>query len=525
MSRELSRRRFLVWAGSAMAATLVAACQPKVVEKIVKETVVVAGTPQVVEKEVTKVVKETVEVEKVVAAAPAEELKGKIRVDMPFFPGLITGDFPEGLEEGFKLRDEYQELNPDVEVEFLKVQAPEGTRDTRAWLNTQIVAGLAPDMFNISYYHAQFDYAKGWYTPLDYFLDKPNRYVPGNTRWKDLYSEETWVRRAPDGQNYFLPPALGGANIGFANMDIMDKAGVEIPTTWTEMFATCKALKDKGFVPYSTWGESWYWEITIDQLIHDAMYNEIDSLEPDGFLGVKECTRAVKLGIFKADSYNWRTAWKLVQEFSHYWQKDFMNALNLSQESQMLFRAGECAMTGAWAGFIQELEADEGRDFEYQTFAFPKLTKAYVPEAVEDPKYISGRRPLSGGTCIQVSARKNGVLDECVDFLMWWYAPDNLARLIKEASKYEGFTYVPSPKELEAVNVPKAALVGIPRRFFMDYVGVRYFYPWWDLIQLVWAGKVSLEEAIEKDQEYLMTAADEAIEEFHWETEAEAWTA
>jgi peptide/nickel transport system substrate-binding protein len=63
---------------------LLAACgatpEPQVVEKVVtqvvKETVMVAGTPEVVEKEVTKVVKEEVEVEKVVTptAPPARDV-------------------------------------------------------------------------------------------------------------------------------------------------------------------------------------------------------------------------------------------------------------------------------------------------------------------------------------------------------------------------------------------------------------------------------------------------------------------
>jgi putative aldouronate transport system substrate-binding protein len=62
--RTLSRRELLRFAGLAVAGSALAACQPKVVEvtklvtekEVVKETVVVAGTPKVVEKEVTKVV-------------------------------------------------------------------------------------------------------------------------------------------------------------------------------------------------------------------------------------------------------------------------------------------------------------------------------------------------------------------------------------------------------------------------------------------------------------------------------------
>jgi len=87
---KLTRRELLRYIGLATSAGILAACQPKVVEKIVKETVevekvvkevvketvIVAGTPQVVEKEVTKVVKEVVE--KIVVATPAPEEVKKI---------------------------------------------------------------------------------------------------------------------------------------------------------------------------------------------------------------------------------------------------------------------------------------------------------------------------------------------------------------------------------------------------------------------------------------------------------------
>ena len=63
MARKVSRRELLRFVGLAGSAGLVAACQPKVVEvtkivkEVVKETVIVEGTPQIVEREVTKVIK------------------------------------------------------------------------------------------------------------------------------------------------------------------------------------------------------------------------------------------------------------------------------------------------------------------------------------------------------------------------------------------------------------------------------------------------------------------------------------
>ena len=54
--KQIDRRRFLQLAGLTTVGAALAACQPKVVEKIVKETVIVEGQEKVVE----KVVKETV---------------------------------------------------------------------------------------------------------------------------------------------------------------------------------------------------------------------------------------------------------------------------------------------------------------------------------------------------------------------------------------------------------------------------------------------------------------------------------
>jgi len=87
-AEKLCRRRFLKGAALAAVGVIAAACAPRIVEvekvverevtkivkEVVQETVLVAGTPEVVEKEVTKivkeVVKETVVVEKEVAVAP-----------------------------------------------------------------------------------------------------------------------------------------------------------------------------------------------------------------------------------------------------------------------------------------------------------------------------------------------------------------------------------------------------------------------------------------------------------------------
>jgi anaerobic selenocysteine-containing dehydrogenase len=75
--KRIARRQFLVYSGLATAGTVLAACQPQVVEKIVKETVVVKEEVEKVVKE-TVVVKEEVqkEVTKVVEKVVEKEVGG-----------------------------------------------------------------------------------------------------------------------------------------------------------------------------------------------------------------------------------------------------------------------------------------------------------------------------------------------------------------------------------------------------------------------------------------------------------------
>ncbi len=82
MSGSLSRRSFLRFAALGTGATLLAACQPKVVEKIVQQTVVVEKSVEkvveqtvLVQKEVEKVVKETVVVEAKAAGSSTKQVR------------------------------------------------------------------------------------------------------------------------------------------------------------------------------------------------------------------------------------------------------------------------------------------------------------------------------------------------------------------------------------------------------------------------------------------------------------------
>lgn len=99
MSSKISRRTVLKGGAAVAATSLLAACQPqtveKVVEKVVKETVIVEGTPQVVE----KVVKETVVVEKVVEPTKASSGIAEVPRNRTWIAAGMGGEMVGGFTD------------------------------------------------------------------------------------------------------------------------------------------------------------------------------------------------------------------------------------------------------------------------------------------------------------------------------------------------------------------------------------------------------------------------------------------
>jgi len=122
MDAKLSRRVFLRTAAAFGGGVLVAACQPKVVEKIVKETV-----------EVEKIVKETVVVEKVVketVIAPKEVVKIS-------FMGWGGIEEDEGVRAAIRV---FEGAEPDIKVTWIHTPEHYGEK-----MMAMVAAGTPPD--------------------------------------------------------------------------------------------------------------------------------------------------------------------------------------------------------------------------------------------------------------------------------------------------------------------------------------------------------------------------------------------
>ena len=107
-------------------------------------------------------------------------------------------------------------------------------------VNTRIANGQAPDILNIDVF-------------ADYQAD--GLLLPA----KDFVSEETYAKMYPafleqsnvDGTIWAIPD-LASARAMYPNADILEAAGVEVPTTWEELTAACEAIKayDSSIYPW-----------------------------------------------------------------------------------------------------------------------------------------------------------------------------------------------------------------------------------------------------------------------------------
>lgn len=272
-----------------LAVVLLAACASPT-PQVIRETVIVPGTPEVVEKEVTTVV----EVEKVVTATPEplpEDAKIILRVG--------TGDSGEGLNPHQEIIARFEEANPDILVQLEAVSG----RDYYTRLLTQIAAGDAPDIMQIGDDAVPMFVGKGSFLALDGFIDgsyslDTDIYLPG------VLEPGQW-----EGQQWLLPKDFSPLAV-YYNKKVFDEYGVAYPEpgwTWDDMLETAKALtKDTdGDGKTDVWGIQLTanWTTGFEYWVA-AAGGSLISEDGTQFVGYMDSPETIEAVQFFADLYN-----------------------------------------------------------------------------------------------------------------------------------------------------------------------------------------------------------------------------
>ena len=164
---------------------------------------------------------------------PAPEAPAGEKIDISVIAsqyGQNTNKWWADFQEAFN--KEHENINLTVEVV--------SWNDIYTVVNTRISGNTAPDILNIDVF-------------ADYQAD--GLLLPA----KDYVSEETYAKMYPafleqsniDGTIWAIPD-LASARAMYYNVDILEAAGVEVPTTWDELKAACEKIKayDSSIYPW-----------------------------------------------------------------------------------------------------------------------------------------------------------------------------------------------------------------------------------------------------------------------------------
>ncbi len=160
-----------------------------------------------------------------VACGGGDKASGeKVKLD------IIISQYGNYTQEWWKqFETDFEETNKDIDLNIDIVS----WNDIYATVNTRISTGEQPDILNISGFA---DYV------ADDLLMPADEYV--SEKVKNNFVPSFWASNEMDGTVWALP-ILASCRSLYCNTDILAKAGVEVPTTWDEVMAACKAVKEK----------------------------------------------------------------------------------------------------------------------------------------------------------------------------------------------------------------------------------------------------------------------------------------
>lgn len=251
-----------------------------------------------------------------------------------------------------KFVEDFNAANPGINLNVEVVS----WNDIYTVVNTRIGNGQAPDILNIDVF-------------ADYQAD--DLLLPA----KDYVSEETYAKMYEsflaqseiDGTVWAVPD-LASARAMYYNADILEAAGVEVPTTWDELIAACEAIKayDDSIYP-------WGIDMTTDEgqaaFAYYTWNNGGGFVDENGdwALNTPENVEAVEYAIGLVNS--------------GYTNSDPAN--DTRYDLQDMFGAGQIAMVIA-PNSLPTYIADGGYEVNYGVASIPTNTEESVSAGVMD---------------------------------------------------------------------------------------------------------------------------------------------
>lgn len=314
------------------------------------------------------------------------------------------------------------------------------------------VAGEA-DLFLGDFGAMEEMYKKGQLCNLYPFMQKESPYSAAAS-WESELPQEIRDRLQIYKREIPGYPASRAVVRLFCNEDLLKKAGMEFPDTWSALIKNAGELRKQGISPLLFPGENsespvWQWLLNyLCSQMNDNLADSLDETE-DRYVELAEACKGIIKGSVDYTQPQMQAALQCMKEIY-----DLSAGENLGYEDALeTFAQGEAAMLFASSEDVQKLKGG----FPVKAAAFPKVTE-------ETGEYAAGRSILAGGEALSFYGINAGLTEEkeklpsAVDFLQYMTSEAVQERMAFEAGRLPSAENVKLPDEMNDFQVSEEPL-------------------------------------------------------------------
>lgn len=172
----------------------------------------------------------------------------------------------------YRIIDSFEKENPDIHVKYVFTSSAAYQEHMRV----ELIGENGPDIYGISS-GAAFDSFRLFEEDLTPFCEST-----WGTDWKDKFFDTCLDRVCDeDGKVYGLPLGQTYAGYMWADVNMLNSYGLDVPTSFKEMQETCRILREKGSFPLAigakdSWMDQDLWMSIAADCDTDALYDAIE---------------------------------------------------------------------------------------------------------------------------------------------------------------------------------------------------------------------------------------------------------
>lgn len=384
---------------------------------------------------------------------------------MPTANTTATATNPEVIQSTKYLVEEFAQMGgwDVVWAKELGRSANQNLEEMTKWYNDQTSSGRCPviGFTSLNMFQDRTTNGENWYVSLDEYLEKPNPYMPGNTRWKDMFYDYVWESSSVKnlrGEIIAIPILLSaGAQTGvYYNKTIFENIGAEAPTAWDDYVDLLSNMQGyNSFQAYTGYDSpglyQWAMEFSLTPNVLKFMTQHPDDNEwgidynGDETLTELEVLRGVLEGKFDPTVPGPAQAvyYKAYEFYTGIPSDSFTRT-----DGKALWDGGKLAMwdNGLWNIPMENSNtARQKTGFNYDIFIAP-LADCYS-EGLEDYAVETEFASFDDAQCpvsVALNVMSQGVkgnpqkLEAAIDLLMYITAQENVSRIAREKGGTKG---------------------------------------------------------------------------------------